>query len=234
MSNTRLFSTVACEYSLFRPGYPDELFEWLARAAPALDAVWDCGCGSGQASVPLAAHFSRVFATDAAAEQVAAAKRHPRVQYSVATAENSGLAGASVAASLSELGHRVTCLSFHDSPRRAHSVAAQGGINACKNYQNDGDSADRLFYDTLKGGDYRSREANVYRLAQLSVNIIDQCVAQGVPFAREYGGHLQNRSFGGALVSRTFCWSTRRTSRLRTPSGTCSVVAGWERRRSTR
>jgi succinate dehydrogenase / fumarate reductase flavoprotein subunit len=116
----------------------------------------------------------------------------------------SGLAGASAAASLSELGHRVTCLCFQDSPRRAHSVAAQGGINACKNYQNDGDSADRLFYDTLKGGDYRSREANVYRLAQLSVDIIDQCVAQGVPFAREYAGHLANRSFGGALVSRTF------------------------------
>jgi succinate dehydrogenase / fumarate reductase flavoprotein subunit len=115
-----------------------------------------------------------------------------------------GLAGAATAASLSELGHRVTCLCFHDSPRRAHSVAAQGGINACKNYQNDGDSADRLFYDTLKGGDYRSREANVYRLAQLSVDIIDQCVAQGVPFAREYAGHLANRSFGGALVARTF------------------------------
>lgn len=116
----------------------------------------------------------------------------------------SGLAGAAAAASLSELGHRVTCLCFQDSPRRAHSVAAQGGINACKNYQNDGDSVERLFLDTLKGGDYRSREANVYRLAQLSVNIIDQCVAQGVPFAREYAGHLANRSFGGALVSRTF------------------------------
>jgi succinate dehydrogenase / fumarate reductase flavoprotein subunit len=116
----------------------------------------------------------------------------------------SGLAGAAAAASLSELGHRVTCLCFQDSPRRAHSVAAQGGINAAKNYQNDGDSADRLFYDTLKGGDFRSREANVYRLAQLSVDIIDQCVAQGVPFAREYAGYLANRSFGGALVSRTF------------------------------
>jgi succinate dehydrogenase / fumarate reductase flavoprotein subunit len=116
----------------------------------------------------------------------------------------SGLAGAAAAASLSELGHRVTCLCFQDSPRRAHSVAAQGGINAAKNYQNDGDSADRLFYDTLKGGDFRSREANVFRLAQLSVNIIDQCVAQGVPFAREYSGQLANRSFGGALVSRTF------------------------------
>jgi succinate dehydrogenase / fumarate reductase flavoprotein subunit len=116
----------------------------------------------------------------------------------------SGLAGAAAAASLSELGHRVVCLCFQDSPRRAHSVAAQGGINACKNYQNDGDSVERLFLDTLKGGDFRSREANVYRLAELSLAIIDQCVAQGVPFAREYGGHLSNRSFGGALVSRTF------------------------------
>lgn len=116
----------------------------------------------------------------------------------------SGLAGASAAASLSELGYRVRCLCFHDSPRRAHSVAAQGGINAAKNYQNDGDSIERLFYDTIKGGDFRSREANVYRLAQVSVNIIDQCVAQGVPFAREYGGLLANRSFGGAQVSRTF------------------------------
>ncbi|HXU60180.1 MAG TPA: fumarate reductase/succinate dehydrogenase flavoprotein subunit [Polyangia bacterium] len=116
----------------------------------------------------------------------------------------SGLAGASAAASLAELGYRVTCLSFHDSPRRAHSIAAQGGINAAKNYPNDGDSVFRLFVDTIKGGDYRSREANVYRLAQLSSNIIDQCVAQGVPFAREYGGGLANRSFGGAQVSRTF------------------------------
>src|SRR5687767_1435358 len=116
----------------------------------------------------------------------------------------SGLAGASAAASLAELGYRVQCFSYHDSPRRAHSIAAQGGINAAKNYQNDGDSIYRLFYDTVKGGDYRSREANVYRLAQLSVNIIDQCVAQGVPFAREYGGLLDNRSFGGAQVSRTF------------------------------
>ncbi|HVT06960.1 MAG TPA: fumarate reductase/succinate dehydrogenase flavoprotein subunit [Polyangia bacterium] len=116
----------------------------------------------------------------------------------------SGLAGASAAASLAELGYRVTCLSFHDSPRRAHSIAAQGGINAAKNYPNDGDSVFRLFLDTIKGGDYRSREANVYRLAQLSSNIIDQCVAQGVPFAREYGGGLANRSFGGAQVSRTF------------------------------
>jgi succinate dehydrogenase / fumarate reductase, flavoprotein subunit len=115
-----------------------------------------------------------------------------------------GLAGASAAATLSELGYQVQCFSFHDSPRRAHSIAAQGGINAAKNYQNDGDSVYRLFYDTIKGGDFRSREANVYRLAQVSVNIIDQCVAQGVPFAREYGGLLANRSFGGAQVSRTF------------------------------
>jgi succinate dehydrogenase / fumarate reductase flavoprotein subunit len=115
-----------------------------------------------------------------------------------------GLAGGSAAATLSELGYNVKCFCFQDSPRRAHSIAAQGGINAAKNYQNDGDSIYRLFYDTVKGGDYRSREANVYRLAQISVNIIDQCVAQGVPFAREYGGLLANRSFGGAQVSRTF------------------------------
>ena len=116
----------------------------------------------------------------------------------------SGLAGGSAAASLAELGYQVKCFCFQDSPRRAHSIAAQGGINAAKNYQNDGDSIFRLFYDTVKGGDFRSREANVYRLAQISVNIIDQCVAQGVPFAREYGGTLSNRSFGGAQVSRTF------------------------------
>src|SRR5467141_1094335 len=116
----------------------------------------------------------------------------------------SGLAGGSAAATLGELGYRVKCFCYQDSPRRAHSIAAQGGINAAKNYQNDGDSVYRLFYDTVKGGDYRSRESNVYRLAQLSVNIIDQCVAQGVPFAREYGGLLDNRSFGGAQVSRTF------------------------------
>ncbi len=116
----------------------------------------------------------------------------------------SGLAGASAAASLGELGYHVKCFCYQDSARRAHSIAAQGGINAAKNYQNDGDSVWRLFYDTVKGGDYRSREANVYRLAQLSNNIIDQCVAQGVPFAREYGGLLANRSFGGAQVSRTF------------------------------
>jgi succinate dehydrogenase / fumarate reductase flavoprotein subunit len=115
-----------------------------------------------------------------------------------------GLAGASAASSLGDLGYKVKCFVFHDSPRRAHSIAAQGGINAAKNYQNDGDSVYRLFYDTIKGGDYRSREANVHRLAEVSVNIIDQCVAQGVPFAREYGGLLANRSFGGAQVSRTF------------------------------
>src|SRR5271156_3266074 len=116
----------------------------------------------------------------------------------------SGLAGASAAATLGELGYNVQCFCFQDSPRRAHSIAAQGGINAAKNYHGDGDSVYRLFYDTVKGGDFRAREANVYRLAQISVNIIDQCVAQGVPFAREYGGALSNRSFGGAQVSRTF------------------------------
>ena len=115
-----------------------------------------------------------------------------------------GLAGGSAAATMAELGYEVACFCFHDSPRRAHSIAAQGGINAAKNYQNDGDSIHRLFYDTVKGGDFRSREANVHRLAEVSVNIIDQCVAQGVPFAREYGGMLANRSFGGAQVSRTF------------------------------
>jgi succinate dehydrogenase / fumarate reductase flavoprotein subunit len=115
-----------------------------------------------------------------------------------------GLAGASAAASLGELGYKVKAFCVHESPRRAHSVAAQGGINAAKNYQNDGDSIYRLFYDTVKGGDFRAREANVYRLAQVSVNIIDQMVAQGVPFARDYAGLLANRSFGGAQVSRTF------------------------------
>src|SRR5438046_5435566 len=115
-----------------------------------------------------------------------------------------GLAGASAAATMGELGYNVKCFVFHDSPRRAHSIAAQGGINAAKNYQNDGDSIYRLFYDTIKGGDYRSREGNVHRLAELSVNIIDQAVAQGVPLAREYGGLLENRSFGGVQVSRTF------------------------------
>ncbi|MDE2312735.1 MAG: FAD-binding protein, partial [Elusimicrobia bacterium] len=115
-----------------------------------------------------------------------------------------GLAGSSAAASLAQLGYNVKVFCLQDSPRRAHSIAAQGGINAAKNYPNDGDSVWRLFYDTVKGGDFRSREANVYRLAQISVNIIDQAVAQGVPFAREYGGLLDNRSFGGAQVSRTF------------------------------
>lgn len=120
-----------------------------------------------------------------------------------------GLAGASASASLAELGYNVKAFCFQDSPRRAHSIAAQGGINAAKNYQNDGDSVFRLFYDTIKGGDYRSREANVYRLAQVSVNIIDQCVAQGVPFAREYGGLLANRSFGwSASFQNILCsWS---------------------------
>src|SRR5205809_3469384 len=116
----------------------------------------------------------------------------------------SGLAGGSAAATLGELGYRVKCFCFQDSARRAHSIAAQGGINAAKNYQNDGDSVYRLFHDTIKGGDFRSREANVYRLAETSNNIIDQCVAQGVPFARDYGGLLATRSFGGAQVSRTF------------------------------
>ncbi|HUG51960.1 MAG TPA: FAD-binding protein, partial [Vicinamibacteria bacterium] len=116
----------------------------------------------------------------------------------------SGLAGASASATFAQLGYNVKCFCYQDSPRRAHSIAAQGGINAAKNYQNDGDSVFRLFYDTVKGGDFRSREGNVYRLAQISLDIIDQCVAQGVPFAREYGGTLANRSFGGAQVSRTF------------------------------
>src|SRR6202161_3384516 len=115
-----------------------------------------------------------------------------------------GLAGASASASLAELGYHVKSFCIHDSPRRAHSIAAQGGINAAKNYANDGDSTFRLFYDTVKGGDFRAREANVYRLAEVSANIIDQCVAQGVPFAREYGGLLDTRSFGGVQVSRTF------------------------------
>src|SRR5246500_4550982 len=116
----------------------------------------------------------------------------------------SGLAGSSAAATLAELGYKVKCFCIQDSPRRAHSIAAQGGVNAAKNYQNDGDSVHRLFYDTIKGGDFRAREANVYRLAEVSVQIIDQCVAQGVPFAREYGGLPAKRSFGGAQVSRTF------------------------------
>src|SRR5688572_5921408 len=116
----------------------------------------------------------------------------------------SGLAGASAAAALAEMGYKVKCFCFQDSARRAHSIAAQGGINAAKNYQNDGDSTYRLFYDTIKGGDYRAREGNVHRLAEVSAAIIDQCVAQGVPFARDYGGLLDNRSFGGVQVSRTF------------------------------
>src|SRR3954470_12629824 len=115
-----------------------------------------------------------------------------------------GLAGGSAAATLAEAGYRVRSYCYQDSPRRAHSIAAQGGINAAKNYRNDGDSVYRLFYDTIKGGDFRARESNVYRLAEVSGNIIDQCVAQGVPFAREYGGTLANRTFGGSLVSRTF------------------------------
>ncbi|MFM9092567.1 MAG: FAD-binding protein, partial [Verrucomicrobiota bacterium] len=125
-----------------------------------------------------------------------------------------GLAGSSAASSLADMGYKVKSIVFHDSPRRAHSIAAQGGINAAKNYQNDGDSVHRLFYDTIKGGDYRAREANVHRLAEVSVNIIDQCVAQGVPFAREYGGTLATRSFGGAPVSRT-CYARGPTGRLR-------------------
>src|SRR6201994_483507 len=115
-----------------------------------------------------------------------------------------GLAGAAAAATLGQQGYHVNCFSYHDTPRRAHSIAAQGGINAAKNYRNDGDSVLRLFKDTVKGGDFRARECNVYRLAETSVNIIDQCVAQGVPFAREYGGLLDNRSFGGVQVERTF------------------------------
>ncbi len=123
-----------------------------------------------------------------------------------------GLAGGSASATLAELGYNVKAFCFQDSPRRAHSIAAQGGINAAKNYQGDGDSVYRLFYDTVKGGDYRSREANVHRLAEVSVNIIDQCVAQGVPFARDYGGLLDNRSFGGVLVSRTFTRKVKQVS----------------------
>jgi len=129
----------------------------------------------------------------------------------------SGLAGASAAATLGEQGYRVKVFTYHDSPRRAHSIAAQGGINAAKNYKSDGDSVERLFYDTIKGGDFRSREGNVHRLAEVSVDIIDQMVAQGVPFAREYGGLLDNRSFGGAQVSRTFY------ARARPASSCCSA-----------
>ena len=124
----------------------------------------------------------------------------------------SGLAGAGAAATLAEQGYEVECFCYQDSPRRAHSVAAQGGINACKNYQNDSDTTWRMFYDTLKGGDFRSREANVYRLAELSGPLIDHFVSQGVPFAREYGGTLANRSFGGVQVQRTLCKRTNRST----------------------
>ena len=141
-----------------------------------------------------------------------------------------GLAGGAAAATLAELGYNVLNFCIQDSPRRAHSVAAQGGINAAKNYQNDGDSVWRLFHDTIKGGDYRAREANVYRLAELSNNIIDQCVAQGVPFAREYGGTLANRSFGGAQVSRTFMPEAKQASNcfsaVTAPSCGKSTLAG--------
>ena len=129
-----------------------------------------------------------------------------------------GLAGGSACATLAELGYNIKAFCIQDSPRRAHSIAAQGGINAAKNYPNDGDSIWRLFYDTIKGGDFRSREANTYRLAQVSDNIIDQCVAQGVPFAREYGGTLANRSFGGVQVSRTFYARGQTGQQLRLPS----------------
>jgi succinate dehydrogenase / fumarate reductase flavoprotein subunit len=148
-------------------------------------------------SGPLASKWTRYLAEN----KLVAPNNKRRYEIIVVGA---GLAGASAAASLAELGYKVTCIVYHDSPRRAHSIAAQGGINAAKNYQNDGDSVWRLFYDTIKGGDFRAREANVHRLAEVSVRIIDQCVAQGVPFAREYGGLLANRSFGGAQVSRTF------------------------------
>src|SRR5262249_17119443 len=126
-----------------------------------------------------------------------------RRKYSIIVV-GAGLAGAAAAATLSQQGYHVHCFSYHDTPRRAHSIAAQGGVNAAKNYRNDGDSVFRLFKDTVKGGDFRAREGNVYRLAEVSLNIIDQCVAQGVPFAREYGGILDNRSFGGVQVERTF------------------------------
>ena len=165
-----------------------------ALDAPALDAPLD-------ARVPDVRELALGWSSR---QRDIALVTRPRRRNQTVLVVGSGLAGAAAAATLSELGHRVVCLCFQDSPRRAHSVAAQGGINACKNYQNDGDSVDKLFLDTLRGGDYRAREANVYRLAQLSVAIIDQCVAQGVPFAREYAGYLGNRSFGGTTVSRTF------------------------------
>ena len=166
------------------------------EAAPPTPHAAGGLCGR-EPSGPLAARWERRRAELALVGPV----RRRRHQIVVVGA---GLAGASAAATLSELGYRVRCLTFHDSPRRAHSVAAQGGINAAKNYGNDGDSVERLFHDTLEGGDFRSRESNVYRLAELSARIVDHAVAQGVPFAREYGGHLASRSFGGALVSRTF------------------------------
>jgi succinate dehydrogenase / fumarate reductase flavoprotein subunit len=153
--------------------------------------------GGGAPGGPIATRWAR---RQAALELVGPVRRRRHHVLVV----GAGLAGASASATLGELGYRVTCLTFHDSPRRAHSVAAQGGINAAKNYANDGDSVERLFHDTLEGGDFRSRESNVYRLAELSARIVDHLVAQGVPFAREYGGHLATRSFGGALVSRTF------------------------------
>ena len=143
-----------------------------------------------------------------------------------------GLAGASASATLAELGYNVKTFCFQDSPRRAHSIAAQGGINAAKNYQGDGDSTYRLFYDTIKGGDYRSREANVHRLAEVSTNIIDQCVAQGVPFARDYGGLLDNRSFGGVLVSRTFYAKGQTGQQLLLGSLFCYEQANWSRKNS--
>ena len=143
-------------------------------------------------------------ALEAPASSRPASSTRPTAASSSVIVVGTGLAGASAAATLGEAGYVVKSFCYQDSPRRAHSIAAQGGINAAKNYKGDGDSVYRLFYDTIKGGDYRSRESNVYRLAEVSVNIIDQCVAQGVPFAREYGGLLDNRSFGGVQVSRTF------------------------------
>jgi succinate dehydrogenase / fumarate reductase, flavoprotein subunit len=148
-------------------------------------------------SGPLAEKWSRYRST---ARLVSPANRK---KFHIAVV-GTGLAGSSLAASLGEMGYSVVCLSFHDTARRAHSVAAQGGVNACKNYKNDGDTVFRMFYDTIKGGDFRAREANVYRLAECSAHLIDQAVAQGVPFAREYSGYLSNRSFGGVQVSRTF------------------------------
>src|SRR6476620_5509294 len=159
----------------------------------ALDPVLDAKTPSG----PIAEHWSS-YKFDAKLVNPANKRRYEIIVV------GTGLAGGAAAATLAELGYKVKAFTFHDSPRRAHSIAAQGGINAAKNYRGDGDSIYRLFYDTVKGGDFRSRESNVYRLAEVSGNIIDQCVAQGVPFAREYGGLLDNRSFGGSQVSRTF------------------------------